>query len=193
MGVDIGIHIEVRKDNEWQLFCWKTPRKLHKYNNEEDKDEPWELHDSLSLDRFYPYENMIEEAPSVSGGLPDDLSVQLKEMDFSGYLSTGSFLFSDLVQYCEQSKEKLLNDISRARDLQVLAQLDRIEAAVCEEKTKKRKSDGSREFSSLSIQWMFEMYEDDTFCVRRLRDTVFALMNGMSVSAKDIRLVYYLH
>ena len=121
MGVDIAFYIEVRNQENWVRLHFKPP-----FETKEDLNQSYWDTDCYFC-RYYHFSHFIDEAAShIRGGPKDRICKEIAEHleDDDSY---GTFLFDDLVQYCDELDKKLLASLSTAGLYTMRRPLDRIE------------------------------------------------------------------
>ena len=119
MGVDISLHIEIRRRDKWQLMVIESP--LFEKNNE------FPIFDTEVYScRYYHFNEFLEEAPSRTRNKKDILSTELQQkLDEDD--SFGTFMFDDLEKHCDKLEKLLISGIAHAGIYSIKEQLDRIE------------------------------------------------------------------
>ena len=188
MGVDISLHIEIRRQDKWHLMNVTCPLWVKGNYGEEIFDT------EVYSCRYYHFRDFLNKATSHCSGnkdiLSDEIRAKMKDDDQTGF---GVFMFPDLEKHCDQLEKMLLSSLSHAGIYSIRQQLDRIE----------RKLDGTsndaptekREDVYEDVTPMSQIYEDfmyDNGCLFSLRDTVSALTSfGYThISSSDVRLFY---
>ena len=124
MGVDISLHIEIRKQQEWHLMTFDIP--LIKQDCKHD----YPIFETEVFNRRYHYfEDFLDEAPSHTRNQKDILSLELRQKLDDGD-SFGTFMFDDLEQHCDKLEKMLISGISHAGIFTIKEQLDRIEQKI---------------------------------------------------------------
>ena len=174
MGVDISLHLEIRRQDKWRLMNVTCP--LWVKENHGNKIFDTEVYSC----RYYHFRDFLNKAPSHCSDnrdiLSEEIRAKLKDDDQTGF---GVFMFPDLEKHCDQLEKMLLSSLSHAGIYSIRQQLDRIE----------QKLDGT------SVTPMSQIYEDfmyDNGCLFSLRDTVAALTSfGYThIPSSDIRIFY---
>lgn len=190
MGVDISLHIEIRKQNEWHLMTFDIPL-LKKDQNEEE----YPIFETEVYNRRYRYfDEFLEEAPSHTRRKKDILSPEL-QAKLEDDDSFGTFMFDDLEKHCDNLEKLFISGISHAGIFTIKQQLDRIEQKL-DKGSKNTSPAEDREPTYEEVTPLEQMYEDfmwDYGCLFRFRDTVRALTSLGSycgIDSSDIRIFY---
>lgn len=190
MGVDISLHIEIRKQKEWHLMTIDIPLlKDDKYEEEYPIFET-EVYNC----RYYHFDEFLNKAPSHTRGKKDILSLAL-QAKLDEDVSFGTFMFNDLEKHCDNLEKQFISGISHAGIFTIKEQLDRIE-----QKLDKGKGytppdeDWERTYEEVTpIEQMYEDFIWDYGCLFRFRDIVRALTSLGSycgIGSADIRIFY---
>ena len=171
MGVDISLHLEIRRQDKWRLMNVTCP--LWVKENHGNKIFDTEVYSC----RYYHFRDFLNKAPSK-----DD-----------GQTGFGVFMFPDLEKHCDQLEKMLLSSLSHAGIYSIRQQLDRIEQKL--DGTSNDAPTEKREEVYEDVTPMSQIYEDfmyDNGCLFSLRDTVSALTSfGYThISSSDVRLFY---
>ena len=192
MGVDIGFHIEVRKKSKWIPVVWKIPRKLAGYVQDCDKGKTWIENDEIISGRFYHFEDFLENS-AARRGLPDDITDRFKKIFNEEHESwgIGHFYLTDLDSYCQHEELKVISRMFEKRNGKIEAQLNRIEALLSHkvnlESTAKEDPDEYYE----TEESVYQEYQNETFLVRKLRDTIRGITEEMWVEDSEVRVLYF--
>ena len=190
MGVDISLHIEIRKQNQWHLMKVTSPQ-WEKPNHE------YEIFNSEVFNcRYYHFQDFLEEANSHRSRNKDILSEELRQMldeeDFN--MGFGVFMFDDLVHHCDSLEKKLLSGIAHAGIYSIKEQLNRIEAKLNNSPTDygAAEEQDERYEDVTPIEQMYEDFMWDNGLLFRFRDTVQALTSfGYThINESDVRIFY---
>jgi hypothetical protein len=190
MGVDISLHIEIRRQNQWHLMTVDSPQ-WEKYEHEYKIFET-EVYNV----RYYHFEDFLDEADSHIQGKKDILSPELQLLldDEDERMGYGVFMYDDLLQHCEALEKKLISGISHAGIYSIKEQLDRIEKRLAGKTPDEGPSDEreQRYEEVTPIEQMFKDFLWDYGCIFSLRDTVRALTTfGYTyIPTSDIRIFY---
>lgn len=122
MGVDISLHIEIRKQKEWHLMTFDIP--LLKEDAYEDNSPIFET--EVYNRRYHNFQDFLEDAPSHTRGKKDILSTEL-QAKLEEYDCFGTFMFDDLEKHCDNLEKLFISGISHAGIFTIKQQLDRIE------------------------------------------------------------------
>ena len=189
MGVDISLHIEIRKQKEWHLMTFDIP-----LLKEEEGHESTIFETEVYNRRYHNFSDFLEEAPSHTRGKKDllspELQAKLEEDD-----CFGTFMFDDLVKHCDDLEKTFISGISHAGIFTIKEQLDRIEQKL-DKGDKYTPPAEKRERTYEEVTPIEQMYEDfmwDYGCLFRFRDTVKALTSLGSycgINDSDIRIFY---
>ena len=189
MGVDISLHIEIRRREKWQLMAIESP--LLEKNNE------FPIFDTEVYNcRYYHFREFLNEAESHMVGNKETLSEELraKMMDDDFDNEFGTFMFGDLEKHCDHLEKLLISGISHAGIYSIKEQLDRIEKKLDggESDTKVDEDRLDRYEETTSIEQMYEDFMWDYGCLFGFRDRVRALtsIGCSSISDSDIRIFY---
>lgn len=186
MGVDISLHIEIRRREKWQLLAIESP--LLEKNNE------YPIFDTEVYNcRYRHFDEFLEEAPSRTRNKKEILSTELhQKLDEDD--SFGTFMFDDLEKHCDKLEKLLISGIAHAGIYSIKEQLDRIEkkldGSVSETETDKERFNRYEE--TTSIEQMYEDFMWDYGCLFWFRDRVRALtsIGGSFIDDSDIRIFY---
>ncbi len=190
MGVDISLHIEIRKQNQWHLMKVTSPQW-------DEPDHEYEIFKTEMFNcRYYYFRDFLEKANSHRSRNTDILSEELQQMMEKDdcNMGFGVFMFDDLVHHCDVLEKKLISGISHAGIYSIKEQLDRIEK-------KLDNPDGNHEVKdecertyveTTPIEQMYEDFMWDYGLLFRFRDTVQALTSfGYThIPESDVRIFY---
>lgn len=191
MGVDISLHIEIRRQNQWHLMTFSSPFiKRHEHDDS--------IFDTQVFNcRYYHFREFIEDAASHRRGNKEILSKELQEKlsdEDSGGIGFGTFMFDDLQKHCDYLEKLLLSGITHAGIWSIKEQLDRIESKLVEGTNAAIPAEKREENyeETTPIEKMYEDFMWDYGCIFRLRDTVRALtsIGYTSIDDSNIRLFY---
>ena len=189
MGVDISLHIEIRRREKWQLMAMESP--LLEKNNE------FPIFDTEVYNcRYYHFREFLNEAETHMVGnketLSEELRAKMSDDDFDNEF--GTFMFGDLEKHCDKLEKLLISGISHAGIYSIKEQLDRIEKKLDggESDTKVDEDRLDRYEETTSIEQMYEDFMWDYGCLFGFRDRVRALTSiGCScIPDSDIRIFY---
>ena len=194
MGVDISLHIEVRRRGEWHLMTFRSP--FWEKNNE------YPIFDTEVYNcRYHHFREFLGEAPTQRWGNKDILSEELRAKmsgdDFDNEF--GTFMFDDLERHCDNLEKLLISGVSHAGIYSIKEQLDRIEkrlngnaSSVETEEDDEDRLDRYEE--TTSIEQMYKDFMWDYGCLFGFRDRVRALtsIGCSSIPDSDIRIFYLL-
>ena len=190
MGVDISLHIEIRKHDKWHLMTVTSPQW-------EKSDNEFEIFDTEVYNcRFYHFKDFLVKSETHQRGnknlLNEELQSKIDENEDN--MSFGVFMFDDLIHHCDELKTMLISAISHAGIYSIKEQLNRIEAKLdnsSPSKTNKKELDELYEEVS-PIDQMYKDFMWDYGCLFRFRDTVYALTSfGYNqIPNSDIRIFY---
>ena len=190
MGVDISLHIEIRKRNQWHLMTVTSPQ----WDKSDYEDEIFET--EVYNCRYYHFQDFLAEAETHRRGNKELLSEELqRKIDENGEeMEFGIFMFDDLVRHCDGLKMMLISGISHAGIYSIKEQLDRIEAKL-DKGSPAKSTEKKREELYEEVTPIEQMYKDfmwDYGCLFRFRDTVQALTSfGYNlIPDSDIRIFY---
>ena len=189
MGVDISLHIEIRRREKWQLMVIESP--LLEKNNE------FPIFDTEVYNcRYYHFREFLNEAETHMVGnketLSEELRAKMADDDFDNEF--GTFMFGDLEKHCDKLEKLLISGISHAGIYSIKEQLDRIEkkldGGASEMEVDEDRLDRYEE--TTSIEQMYEDFMWDYGCLFGFRDRVRALTSiGCScIPDSDIRIFY---
>ena len=197
MGVDIHFSAEIRRQNKWQPLIW--------YNKpqERDKDESWskpriadnglEVHDGMWGGRAYHYTDALEDMNYYSG-YPKDMSDELRaRLPDDIHVSSGYFMYSDLVKMLDKAEAKMLSDMLQSRDYQLIKHINRIEKAVLSKPQKDKIS--TSYLSDYSIKQIYEEYMEEMYRWIELRNIIYYFADEICPfmsSGDDIRIIYFM-
>ena len=190
MGVDISLHIEIRRQKEWHLMTFDIPLlKNDKY------EEEYPIFETEVFNRRYRhFDEFLKDAPSHTRNKKDILSPELQaKLDEDD--SFGTFMFDDLEKHCDNLEKVFISGISHAGIFTIKEQLDRIEQKLDKGKDYTPPAE-DRERTYEEVTPIEQMYEDfmwDYGCLFRFRDTVRALTSLGSycgIDSSDIRIFY---
>ena len=190
MGVDISLHIEIRKQNQWNLMKVTSPQW-------EKPDHEYEIFNSEVFNcRYYHFRDFLEEADSHRSRNKDILSEEVQKLiDDDDYnMGFGVFMFDDLVHHCDSLEKKLLSGIAHAGIYSIKEQLNRIEAKLNNSPTDygAAEEQDERYEDVTPIEQMYEDFMWDYGLLFRFRDTVQALTSfGYThINESDVRIFY---
>ena len=190
MGVDISLHIEIRKQNQWHLMKVTSPQW-------EKTDHEYEIFESEVFNcRYYHFRDFLDEAESHRSRNKDILSDELQKMinedDFD--MGFGVFIFDDLVHHCDVLEKKLISGIAHAGIHSIKKQLNRIEAKLNNSPMAQGETEEQDELYEdvTPIEQMYEDFMWDYGLLFRFRDTVQALTSfGYNhIDESDVRIFY---
>lgn len=190
MGVDISLHIEIRKQNQWHLMKVTSPQW-------EKTDHEYEIFESEVFNcRYYHFRDFLNEADTHRSRNKDILSDELKKMinedDFD--MGFGVFMFDDLVHHCNVLEKKLISGIAHAGIHSIKKQLNRIEAKLNNSPMAQGVTEEQDELYEdvTPIEQMYEDFMWDYGLHFRFRDTVQALTSfGYNhIDESDVRIFY---
>ena len=191
MGVDISLHIEVRRRGEWHLMTFQSP--FWETNNE------YPIFDTEVYNcRYYHFREFLNEVPTQRWGNKDILSEELRakmsDDDFDNEF--GTFMFGDLEKHCDKLEKLLISGIAHAGIYSIKEQLDRIEKKLDGGELEKEVDDDrlDRYEETTSIEQMYKDFMWDYGCLFGFRDRVRALtsIGCSSIPDSDIRIFYLL-
>ena len=189
MGVDISLHIEIRRREKWQLMVIESP--LLEKNNE------FPIFDTEVYNcRYYHFREFLNEAETHMVGNKETLSEELraKMMDDDFDNEFGTFMFGDLERHCDQLEKLLISGISHAGIYSIKEQLDRIEKRLDGGDQEKEVDEDrlDRYEEATSIEQMYKDFMWDYGCLFGFRDRVRALtsIGCSSIPDSDIRIFY---
>lgn len=190
MGVDISLHIEIRRQNQWHLMSVSCPfweQHEHKYK----------IFDTQVYNvRYYHFRDFLDEACSHIRCNKDILSSELQALidNEDAKMGYGVFMYNDLLRHCESLEKKFISSISHAGIYAIKEQLDRIEEKLNNGSTKKKTSNKQDEHNEKMspVEQMYDNFMWDYGCIFSLRDIVRALttFGYTHISTSDIRLFY---
>ncbi len=190
MGVDISLHIEIRKQNQWHLMKVTSPQW-------EKTDHEYEIFESEVFNcRYYHFRDFLNEADTHRSRNKDILSDELKKMinedDFD--MGFGVFMFDDLVHHCDVLEKKLISGIAHAGIHSIKKQLNRIEAKLNNSPMAQGETEEQDELYEdvTPIEQMYEDFMWDYGLLFRFRDTVQALtsLGYNHIDESDVRIFY---
>ena len=172
MGVDISLHLEIRRQDKWRLMNVTCP--LWVKENHGNKIFDTEVYSC----RYYHFRDFLNKAPSHCSDNRDILSEEIRaKLKDDGQTGFGVFMFPDLEKHCDQLEKMLLSSLSHAGGTSNDAPTEK------------------REEVYEDVTPMSQIYEDfmyDNGCLFSLRDTVAALTSfGYThIPSSDIRIFY---
>ena len=190
MGVDISLHIEIRKQNQWHLMKVTSPQW-------EKTDHEYEIFESEVFNcRYYHFRDFLNEADTHRSRNKDILSDELQKMinedDFD--MGFGVFIFDDLVHHCDVLEKKLISGIAHAGIHSIKKQLNRIEAKLNNSPMAQGETEEQDKLYEdvTPIEQMYEDFMWDYGLLFRFRDTVQALTSfGYNhIDESDVRIFY---
>ena len=194
MGVDISLHMEVRRRGEWHLMTFQSP--FWETNNE------YPIFDTEVYNcRYYHFREFLNEAPTQRWGNKDILSEELRAKmssdDFDNEF--GTFMFDDLEKHCDHLEKLLISGISHAGIYSIKEQLDRIEKKLNGDASSVETEEDDEERLNryeevTSIEQMYKDFMWDYGCLFWFRDRVRALasIGDSTIPDSDIRIFYLL-
>lgn len=188
MGVDISLHIEVRRRGEWHLMTFQSPFW--------EKDNEYPIFNTEVYNcRYHHFDGFLDDAPSHTRNKKDILSAELQQkLDEND--SFGTFMFDDLEKHCDQLEKLLISGISHAGIYSIKEQLDRIEkkldGVASGTETEVDEDRLNRYEETTSIDQMYKDFKWDYGCLFWFRDRVRALtsIGCSSIPDSDIRIFY---
>lgn len=192
MGVDIGFHIEVRKKSKWIPVVWKIPRVLAGYVRDCDKGKTWIEMDEIISGRYYHFEDFLESS-AARHGLPDDITERFKKIfkDEHETWGIGYFYLTVLNSYLQQAEINAITRMLEKRNGKIAAQLNRIEALLSHNLNLENAVNEDPDEDYETEESVYKEYQDDTFLVRKLRDTIRGITDEMWVEDSDVRVLYF--
>lgn len=190
MGVDISLHIEIRKQKEWHLMTFDIPL----LKDDESEEEYPIFETEVYNRRYHHFDEFLKDAPSHTRNKKEILSPELQaKLDEDD--SFGTFMFDDLEKHCGELEKLFISGISHAGIFTIKQQLDRIEQKLDKgSKSNPPAKDRERTYEEVTpIEQMYEDFMWDYGCLFRFRDTVRALTSLGSYSgidSSDIRIFY---
>ena len=188
MGVDISLHIEVRRRGEWHLMTFQSP--FWEKNNEYPI-----FNTEVYNCRYHHFDGFLDDAPSHTRNKKDILSAELQQkLDEND--SFGTFMFDDLEKHCDQLEKLLISGISHAGIYSIKEQLDRIEkkldGVASGTETEVDEDRLKRYEETTSIDQMYKDFKWDYGSLFWFRDRVRALtsIGCSSIPDSDIRIFY---
>ena len=188
MGVDISLHIEVRRRGEWHLMTFQSPFW------ETDNEYPI-FNTEVYNCRYHHFDGFLDGAPSHTRNKKDILSAELQQkLDEND--SFGTFMFDDLEKHCDQLEKLLISGISHVGIYSIKEQLDRIEkkldGVASGTETEVDEDRLNRYEETTSIDQMYKDFKWDYGCLFWFRDRVRALtsIGCSSIPDSDIRIFY---
>ena len=191
MGVDISLHIEIRRREKWQLMVIESP--LLEKNNE------FPIFDTEVYNcRYYHFREFLNEAETHMVGnketLSEELRAKMADDDFDNEF--GTFMFGDLEKHCDRLEKLLISGIAHAGIYSIKEQLDRIEKKLdggvsgTDKEVDEDRLDRHEE--TTSIEQMYKDFMWDYGCLFWFRDRVRALtsIGCSSIPDSDIRIFY---
>ena len=190
MGVDISLHIEIRKQNQWHLMKVTSPQW-------DESDHEYEIFETEVFNcRYRHFSDFLSESNSHRSCnkiiLSEELQKILDEDDYnSGF---GVFMFDELVHYCHVLEKKLISGIAHAGIYSIKEQLNRIEAKLnnCPMAHGEAEEQGELYEDVTPIDQMYEDFMWDYGLLFRFLDTVQALTSfGYThINESDVRIFY---
>ena len=190
MGVDISLHIDIRKQNQWHLMKVTSPQW-------EKTDHEYEIFESEVFNcRYYHFRDFLNEADTHRSRnktiLSDELQKMINEDDFD--MGFGVFMFDDLVHHCDVLEKKPISGIAHAGIHSIKKQLNRIEAKLNNSPMAQGEKEEQDELYEdvTPIEQMYEDFMWDYGLLFRFRDTVQALTSfGYNhIDESDVRIFY---
>lgn len=191
MGIDIDFHVEVRNQEEWVRLHFIPP-----FVTEAERDARF-WNTGCYVCRYHNFRDFLEVAAShVSGGSKGRFSKDIAA-HLDGVLGYGTFMFEDLVAYCEKEEEKLLERLDGAGLFLMKRQLDRMESSIGLFLKAAGVRDGSADAGAgdepfRSASEIYEDFLDRHYCVRFLCGIVRGVIAVCSpyVQESDVRIFY---
>ena len=190
MGVDIAFYIEVRNQENWVRLHFKPS-----FATKVDTDQSYWNTDCYFC-RYYHFTKFLDEAAShIRGGPRERICKEIAEHleDDDSY---GTFMFVDLVEYCEEVEKKMFASLANAGLYPMKHQLNRIESILksihpVTEGKDTEEGDGN-EGMYYSAAEIYEEYTSEHYCVRHLRDIVSGIVAACHpyVEESDVRIFY---
>ena len=190
MGVDISLHIEIRKQNQWHLM--KVTSTMWENTNHEYEIFETEVYNC----RYYHFRDFLNEADTHRSRnktiLSEELQKLINEDDLN--MGFGVFMFDDLIHYCDVLEKKLISGIAHAGIHTIKKQLNRIEAKLNNSPMAHGEAEEQEELYEdvTPIEQMYEDFMWDYGLLFRFRDTVQALTSFgyNSIQDSDVRIFY---
>lgn len=192
MGVDIGFHIEVRKESKWIPVVWKMPRELAGYVRDCDEEKVWIEKDEIISGRYYHFDDFLKGSAGRHG-LPDDITERFKTIfkDEHETWGIGYFYLTDLNSYLQQAEINAITRMLEKRNGKIAAQLNRIEALLSHNLNLEKATNENPDEDYETEESVYEEYLDDTFLVRKVRDIIRGITEEMWVEDSDVRVLYF--
>lgn len=190
MGVDISLHIEIRRQNQWHLMTVTSPQ-WEKPNIE------YEIFNTEVFNcRYHHFRDFLDEAESHKRRNKDILSEELQKMidedEFN--MEFGVFMFDDLVHHCNLLEKKLISGIAHAGIHSIKKQLNRIEAKLNNNPMVQGETEEQDKLYEdvTPIEQMYEDFMWDYGLLFRFRDMVQALtfFGYTHINESDVRIFY---
>ena len=190
MGVDIGFHIEVYKGEKWLPLIWQTPMKLKSHLYEDDEGKEWMQNDCCFWCRYYHFRDFVNEY--AQRGLPEDVSMEMKEELSQFEMGNGYFLLSDLSHFYRTEEKKMLSHLLQSRDYQLVKQLNRIEKFVKMKPLAKKDTACVYPYGDRSIKDIYNDFNEEFGVYLGLIMAVRSFLDGAYSYARDneVRILY---
>lgn len=190
MGVDIGFHIEVYKGEKWLPLIWQTPMKLKSHLYEDDEGKEWMQNDCCFWCRYYHFSDFVNEY--AKRGLPEDVSMEMKEELSKFEMGNGYFLLTDLSHFYHAEEKRMLSHLLQSRDYQLVKQLNRIEKLVKQKPLAKRDTMGVYPYGDRSIKEIYNDFNEEFGVYLGLIMAVRSFLDGANNYARDdeVRILY---
>ena len=189
MGVDISLHIEIRKEEKWHLMTIDSPLLRQDYEYDIFRTQVFNC-------RYYHFRHFLESAQTHIDRKIEILSEELQKKleNDDDNMGFGVFMFDELVNHCDTLEKELLSNLTNAGIYAIREQLNRIGQKL-ENGTTDKKSEMEEESNEERITPIEQVHDDfmwENGCIFGLRDTVLALTSiGFThISHSDIRIFY---
>lgn len=189
MGVDISLHIEIRRQDKWHLMTIDSPLLRQDYEYDIFRTQVFNC-------RYYHFRHFLESAKTHISRKLEILSedLQKKLADDDDNMGFGVFMFDELVNHCDALEKNLLSNLTNAGIYAIKEQLNRIEQKI-DNGAIDKKSETEKESNDNGITPIEQVYDDFMWeygCILGLRDTVQALTSiGFThIPQSDIRIFY---
>ena len=190
MGVDINFYIEVRKGKKWRPLIWQTPVELKSFISKEDEGKKWEQNNCFFWCRYYHFRDFIVDRAHY--GLPDDVSMEMKEHISDFEMGKGYFLLSDLQNFYHIEEDKMLSQMLQSRDYKMVEKLKQIEKQIKGKPVAKKDKENIYPYEERSIKEIYEDFQEEYGIFLQLLMAVRCFLEGANIYTDDyeVRILY---
>ena len=164
--------------------------KLKSHIYEDDEGREWVQNDCCFWCRYYHFSDFVNE--HAQRGLPEDVSMEMKEELSQFEMGNGYFLLSDLSHFYRAEEKKMLSNLLQSRDYQLVKQLNRIEKLVKQKPLAKKDTACAYPYRDRSIKEIYNDFNEEFGVYLGLIMAVRSFLDGAYSYARDneVRILY---